>query len=437
MTVARKYPQLQPVGEFRDPVHGFIEPFPHEKEVIDTAEFQRLRRISQLGPTSYVYHGAEHSRFGHSIGVMHLAGEAAQRILQKSRAFICEQLGWPDNDFEEESRRVFVLARVAGLVHDLGHPPFSHAGQARFFPPKVKHEQYSQAVVLNTAVGNIIDTKLKEFGISKEEVVEVLRKTHRIGFLGELIDSPWDVDKMDYLLRDSHYCGVGYGNYDLSRIVRSLALCSDEAGSMTLGIEEGGLHCLEGLVLARYFMFLQVYFHEVRRAYDLVLADLIAELLKERYGSATYPELEDLRDYLRWDDVIVLASAEQKADEATRNPAWMVINRRHPKRVYATLPHPDLWVARKAFGPLLQEMTSRFQSVRLWADRATDHPERYRREDIDIPVRLEAGRSESFAGHAHALQGLKEIGQVRLYADVGGDSRLRDEIAQACRDYMA
>ena len=437
MTVARKYPPLESVGEFRDPVHGFIEPFPHEKEIIDTAEFQRLRHISQLGLTSYVYHGAEHSRFGHSIGVMHLAGEAAHRILQNSRAFICEQLRWSDEDFEEKSRRVFVLARVAGLVHDLGHPPFSHAGQAGFFPEKLDHENYTQEIVLSTAIGEIIDRTLKDFDISKEEVVDLLRKTHPIGFLGELVSSPWDVDKMDYLLRDSHYCGVGYGNYDLSRIVRSLALCSDEAGSMTLAIEEEGLHCLEGLVLARYFMFTQVYFHEVRRAYDLVLADLIAELLEERYDSATYPGPADIEEYLSWDDVAVLAAAAQKANAKSRNPAWMVRHRRHPKKVFSTLPHPDPIVAKRAFRSLFQDMKARFQGVRLWADRATDHPERYRSEIFGIPVRLEAGRSESFAGHAHALQGLREIGQVRLYADVGDDSSLQDEIAEACRHYMA
>ncbi len=435
--MAGRYPQLQPVGELRDPVHGFIEPFPHEWEIIDTAEFQRLRRISQLGLTSYVYHGAEHSRFGHSIGVMHLAGEAAQRILQNSKDLMCEEFNWSDNEFEEQSRRIFVLARVAGLVHDVGHPPFSHAGQDRFFPPKVKHEEYSQAVVLNTEVGYIIDNMLKEFDISREEVVNLLRKTHPIGFLGELISSPWDVDKMDYLLRDSHYCGVGYGNYDLRRLVRSLTLFSDQVGSMTLAIEEGGLHCLESLVLARYFMFTQVYFHDVRRAYDLVLEDLIGELLKDRYGTATYPGPADIEEYLEWDDVEVLATAAQKADAGSRNAAWMIRNRRHPKMVFSTLPHLDPWVARRALGPLLEEMKSRFHHVRLWADKATDHPERYRNEYSDIPVLLEVGHCESFGRTSRALAGLAEIGQVRLYADVGGDSRLRDEIAQACRDYMA
>ena len=435
--MAGRYPQLQPVGEFRDPVHGFIEPFPHEKEIIDTAEFQRLRHIRQLGLTSYVYHGAEHSRFGHSIGVMHLAGEAARRVLQNSRGPICEQFKWPDKEFEEQSQRVFVLARVAGLVHDLGHAPFSHAGQARFFPPKLRHEDYSRAVVLNTAVGHIIDTKLREFGISREEVVEVLRKTHRIGFLGELIDSPWDVDKMDYLLRDSHYCGVGYGSYDYSRIVRSLTSYSDEVGSMKLAIEEGGFQCLEGLVLARYFMFMLVYFHEVRRAYDLVLEDLIGELLEDRYGTATYPGPADIEEYLRWDDVAVLATAAQKADPDSRNAAWMIRNRRHPKKVFSTLPHPDRMEARRAFGPLFGEMRSRFHGVRLWVDQATDHPERYRGEEVDIPIQLEAGRLVSFAQTSNALKGLEQIGQVRLYADVGDDSGLQDQIAQACKDYMA
>lgn len=438
MTVAGRYPQLQPVGEFRDPVHGFIEPFPHEWEIIDTPEFQRLRRISQLGLTSYVYHGAEHSRFGHSIGVMHLAGEAAQRVLQNSKDLMCEGFNWSDKDFEEESRRVFVLARVAGLVHDLGHPPFSHAGQARFFPEKLDHENYSREIVLSTVIGEIIDRTLKDFDISKEKVVDLLRGTHPIGFLGELVSSPWDVDKMDYLLRDSHYCGVGYGTYDLSRIVRSLTLFRDEvAGSMTLAIEEGGFQCLEGLVLARYFMFTQVYFHEVRRAYDLVLEDLIGELLKDRYGSATYPEPAHIEEYLEWDDVTVLSSAAHKANAGTRNAAWMIRNRRHPKMVFSTLPHPDRMEARRAFGPLFREMMTRFDGVRLWADQAIDHPERYRGEDVDIPIQLEAGRWVSFAQTSQALQGLEVIGQVRLYADVGDNTSLQDEIAEACRDYMA
>jgi HD superfamily phosphohydrolase len=184
-------------------------------------------------------------------------------------------------------------------------------------------------------------------------------------------------------------------------------------------------------------MFTQVYFHEVRRAYDLVLADLIGELLEEQSNTDTYPNPADLQEYLSWDDVKVLSSAAGKVNAETRNAAWMVLHRIHPKKVFSTLPHPDRIVAERAFRSLFQNMKTRFPGVRLWADRATDHPERYRREDMDIPVLLEAGHSESFASHAHALEGLKEIGQVRLYADVDDDNALKDEIAQACREYMA
>jgi len=115
----------------------------------------------------------------------------------------------------------------------------------------------------------------------------------------------------------------------------------------------------------------------------------------------------------------------------------MLVNRRHPKMVFSTLPHLDPWVARRALGPLLEEMKSRFHHVRLWADKATDHPERYRNEYSDIPVLLEVGHCESFGRTSRALAGLAEIGQVRLYADVGDDNSLQDDIAEACRHYMA
>src|SRR3990172_4928652 len=108
------------VRDFQDPIHGFIRVLPHEQAIIDTFAFQRLRRISQLGLTSYLYHGAEHSRFGHSLGVMHLAGRATERILDANESDIRGVAGWTEGEFRERRQGIFYLARLAGLLHDVG-----------------------------------------------------------------------------------------------------------------------------------------------------------------------------------------------------------------------------------------------------------------------------------------------------------------------------
>jgi len=112
-------------SEFRDPIHGFIDVWEHEKLIIATPEFQRLRRIHQLGLESYVYHGAEHSRFGHSIGVMHLAGEAVTKIFDKNKEKLIQAIGGGEKEAKALKKKLYFTARLAGLLHDIGHAPFS------------------------------------------------------------------------------------------------------------------------------------------------------------------------------------------------------------------------------------------------------------------------------------------------------------------------
>ena len=431
---------LQNPSDFRDPIHGFVQLYPHERRIIDTFEFQRLRRIHQLGLTHYIYHGAEHSRFGHSIGVMHIAGKAVKNVIEKNNELVKERLQWPENQVEENKTRLFCLARLAGLLHDVGHAPFSHTGEKKLFPEGVNHENLGAEIIKRTQIGDIIDQDCEAIGISRENVAEIVTGQATIpeGFLQELITGSWDADKMDYLLRDSHYCGVEYGKFDLGRILNTITLDSDDpsGGGLKLAIEEGGLHALEEFVLARYFMFTQVYFHKVRRAFDLVLTDFIGQLLEEKYSLGTYPDQDQIAEYLLWDDNLVLTEAVRRRDTTEHNLAWRIADRQHPKAVYETIVSPDWGIARKALHQLLPAAQANFPDHQFWVDYAVDHPNRIHDANIMVKYAGPPTRFRSFNNVSHALAGLQEVGQVRLYANVRGEQVQEEAVTNFCAEYM-
>lgn len=305
--------------QFRDPVHGFIEVTENELNIINSAPFQRLRNIRQLATTYLVYHGAEHTRFGHSIGVMHLTSRVFDSVVRKNPNLFSDDS--EENKKREEWYRQ--ILRLIGLTHDLGHAPFSHASEELFEPGK-KHEDFTRLIICETEIADHIkaigEEFKKKYGDSYDitpDLVWMIYEGKDITnekfiipdflFLKSFMDGELDCDKMDYLLRDSLYCGVTYGKYDLSRFVSTLTAYKHD-NQIQLAIERGGVQALEEFILARYFMFIQVYFHKTRRYLDKALV----KSLKAVLPNGKYPN--EIHEYLKWDDVKVLSLIADSED---------------------------------------------------------------------------------------------------------------------------
>lgn len=233
---------------FRDPIHGFIVVPTILQPLIDTYEFQRLRRLTQLGVTPLTFHGAEHSRFGHSLGTMHLFNRIVKRLDEKGVSL------------SEEER---LVGMITALLHDIGHGPFSHVLE-RFLTPGRKHEYWTvQVVTGDTAIHKLL-TKID--ATLPEKIQKVIEKIPECKKLISLLSSQLDVDRMDYLLRDSYYTGTGYGIFDLERLIEKMAIDNER-----VYVTDGGLHAIEQFVFARYYAYWQIYFHKTTRCFEKML----------------------------------------------------------------------------------------------------------------------------------------------------------------------
>ncbi len=280
---------------FKDPVHRYV----HVRDrviwdLIGTKEFQRLRRIKQLGTTFLTFHGAEHSRFNHSLGVY----EIVRRIIDdvfSSR----EEWYWAPRDR--------LLALCAALLHDLGHGPFSHSFEKVFH---FDHETYTQKIILgDTEVHAVLRKVDADF---PKDVAEVIAKTHNNQLIISLISSQIDADRMDYLQRDAFYTGVSYGHFDMDRIMRVMRPMEDQ-----VVFKKSGMHAVEDYIMSRYQMYWQVYFHPVTRSAEVILNKILLRaqnLYEQGYRFKHEPKHfyslfagePTLEDYLTLDESIVL-----------------------------------------------------------------------------------------------------------------------------------
>jgi len=260
----------------RDPIYGFIALNEFELNVVDTPIFQRLRRIHQLALTKYVYPTAEHSRFTHSLGVLQVATEIFLNIYNNSdKGLLSKKTAAMDEDIAKKLQ----ILRFAALLHDVGHPPFSHAAERLFLENKATHEEVGQFIIKNYLP---IKMEIEKSGVDPELVAMLLadKPLSEYFILKNIVSGQLDADRADYLLRDSYVCGVKYGEYDYKRYIQSFFLKESNNGIPQLCVEEKNIYLIESFLMARYHYNLQVPYHRTRTGYDLILKKYI-EFLKE------------------------------------------------------------------------------------------------------------------------------------------------------------
>ncbi len=259
------YDELEKSKVIRDPIHGDIFLTEPETKIVDSLEFQRLRRIKQLGMAYLVYPSANHTRFEHSLGAMHVASRVANTL----------QLSKDDS----------IKIRIAALLHDIGHGPLSHTSEElleRYMGQS--HEEITQELINNSNVSSI----LRDEGLNPEEVSSLI--LGKGGRLGSLISSELDVDRMDFLVRDAHHTGVAYGVIDLDRLVNTLTIYDD-----SVAITEGGLRAVEALLVARFLMTPTVYLHHTSRIADAMFLKMMESAIDD--GLIEYRKLYTMDDY--------------------------------------------------------------------------------------------------------------------------------------------
>lgn len=305
-----------------DPIHGFVKiPYKIILEIIEHSYFQRLRRISQTGLLNLVYPGAMHTRFHHAIGAMHLMYSALETLKSK---------GVEISEEEEKS------AMIAILLHDIGHGPFSHALESLLME-NWHHEKLS--ILLMNKLN-------EEFSGELSMALEMFQGKYHRKFFYQLISSQLDVDRLDYLRRDSFYTGVAEGNVNTQRIISMMNVCDDE-----LLIDEKGIYSIEQYLTARMFMYWQVYFHKVAVISERLLVKILKRakyligkghqleasenlkyfLYKNDFQEATE---EDVRRFTELDDTDVLQaikSWEKSDDFVLAYLCKTIVRRKMPK----------------------------------------------------------------------------------------------------------
>ncbi|MCU0288021.1 MAG: HD domain-containing protein [Acidobacteria bacterium] len=433
---------IKTIHEIRDTIHVFIKLDSSERKIIDSRPFQRLRYIHQLAMTYLVYPGATHKRFEHSLGVMEVASRIfdvitnRQNILPEIAELLVEL-----NDEKKKSYWKQVL-RAAALCHDIGHLPFSHAAENELLPGGWNHEKLTRELIKSNEMIKIWENLTPPLRV--DDVVKIavgpkeasdLEFSDWEAILSEVIvGDVFGADRIDYLIRDSYHTGVAYGKFDHYRLIDTLRILPppifDEERRSTepmLGIEEGGLQSAEALLLARYFMFSQVYLHPVRRIYDIHLKDF----LREWKGGEKFPIHPE--GHLSLTDNEILTAMKDISGDRSKSGfehADRIINRKHFKLLDKRNPE-DLSINPRAFDLIFEETVTRFGKDNVRMD--SYNP---KRRIEDFPILYSDGRIVSAFALSNVLNNLPPLAVNCIFIEPGIQKKAADWLKRNRNDII-
>ncbi|QDT79198.1 HD domain protein [Gimesia maris] len=427
----------KPIHRIRCAVHGFIHYSSAERLIIDHWIFRRLRYIRQLALTELIYPGASHTRFEHSLGVMEMATRIFDRLAEDNGAQMEEVFQGVEVLREAPIARARQACRLAALLHDTGHSCFSHAAESVFHEGS-DHESLTVSILKTPELlGDLLNNHYFEgcAELTASLIKPAPGEIPQVQILRDIVSGQVDADRSDYLLRDSHHCGVDYGRFDHRRLIECLTGWQDEgSGELVIGIKRDGIHSFESLILARYQMNTQVYYHRLRRIYDYYLEQFFRSLDQSRFDS---PE-----KVLEWNDIKAMQELfSAAADQALPDHKWAdrIVNRRHHRDVLS-LDEGDGPQAVRRAGKVLEKIKEEFPDIDFIGD-LPDQPfsiHKIARDDdrdgklIDFPL-LDRERKTSLGERSQILKALPPTFRVGyIFADVDNKQK-RDEIANRCR----
>jgi len=423
------------VHEIRDPIHVFVRLDDDERRVLDSRPFQRLRHVHQLALCYLLYPAATHKRFEHSLGVMELAGRVFDIVTHPANVTDDIRRLLPELAQDDKLRYWRRVLRMAALCHDTGHLPFSHAAEEALLPEGWDHERLSRALIEGPEMRAIWDaltpplrvTDVVKLAIGPGKAKDLTFTTWEAVLTEIIIGDAFGVDRMDYLLRDSYHTGVAYGKFDHFRLIDTLRIlptvASAEGGAAAepaLGVADGGLHSAEALLLARYFMYTQVYFHPIRRIYDIHLRDFLSAWLPGGKFST------DIAAHLGLtDNQITVGILDAAADPGKpgHDPARRIASHHHFKVLYQR--HPEDMKRNPNAGQAIYEAArDRFGEANVRHDRYSE-----RRGATVFPVLGKDDRIGSSGVLSEVLQHLPAIAVDNVYVVPEQSTKAADWLA--------